>query len=228
MKIRNGFVSNSSSSSFIVVWNKRPESVEEVHQILFNGEKNHTYWVDSFDAIKLSEIIFTDTKEMSKIDIAKNQEDLYSYSSWGNNPHWYSKGYKPNENLCKQYEKEMYIAAGQEKHWEEVLKTFSDKEKQTFLRKGKLERVLNENSNDDRKKLFFEATEKLREVRQAMWSSNETMNKLVEESTEQFIKDHEGKFISYYHYSDNDGNTQSCLEHGGVFNNLQNWQISHH
>ena len=27
MKIRNGFVSNSSSSSFIVMWKKEPESV---------------------------------------------------------------------------------------------------------------------------------------------------------------------------------------------------------
>ena len=37
MKTRTGLVSNSSSSSFIVVFPKKPESVEEVHKYLFNG-----------------------------------------------------------------------------------------------------------------------------------------------------------------------------------------------
>ena len=32
MKQRNGFVSNSSSSSFIVVFPKKPQSTEEVHK----------------------------------------------------------------------------------------------------------------------------------------------------------------------------------------------------
>jgi len=41
MKVRNGFVSNSSSSSFIVAWNKKPESVEEVKNILFGDAKTH-------------------------------------------------------------------------------------------------------------------------------------------------------------------------------------------
>lgn len=38
MKTRNAFVSNSSSSSFIVAFPREPTSAEEVFQIMFNGE----------------------------------------------------------------------------------------------------------------------------------------------------------------------------------------------
>jgi len=35
MKIRNGFVSNSSSSSFIVFFKKKPGTVKEIKDYLF-------------------------------------------------------------------------------------------------------------------------------------------------------------------------------------------------
>ena len=41
MKIRTGFISNSSSSSFIVVFPKKPQSADEVREMMF-GEKE--YW----------------------------------------------------------------------------------------------------------------------------------------------------------------------------------------
>jgi hypothetical protein len=36
MKTRSGLVSNSSSSSFVVVFNKKPESAGDVKRQLFN------------------------------------------------------------------------------------------------------------------------------------------------------------------------------------------------
>jgi hypothetical protein len=46
MKTRKGFVSNSSSSSFIVGFEKKPESEEEMHDVLFpDGEQTvYTSW----------------------------------------------------------------------------------------------------------------------------------------------------------------------------------------
>lgn len=39
MKIRNGFVSNSSSSSFVVAFDAKPQSVEELKKLLFGDEE---------------------------------------------------------------------------------------------------------------------------------------------------------------------------------------------
>jgi len=41
MKIRDGFVSNSSSSSFVVALDKCPESEEELEHMLFKDDKTH-------------------------------------------------------------------------------------------------------------------------------------------------------------------------------------------
>jgi hypothetical protein len=37
MKVRNGFVSNSSSASFVVVWPCEPQSQDDVRTILYGG-----------------------------------------------------------------------------------------------------------------------------------------------------------------------------------------------
>jgi len=63
MKIRSGFVSNSSSSSFILKFDKLPESVEEVKVLLFgeNPPLLTTYWGD--DAVstqQIAEVLFRD------------------------------------------------------------------------------------------------------------------------------------------------------------------------
>ena len=42
MKIRNGFVSNSSSSSFVVAFPKMPKDVQELKQILFWDQQSYT------------------------------------------------------------------------------------------------------------------------------------------------------------------------------------------
>ncbi len=46
MKIRNGFVSNSSSSSFVVAFPRKPKNAKDVQTILFGDDKELQYLFD--------------------------------------------------------------------------------------------------------------------------------------------------------------------------------------
>jgi len=51
MKIRNGFVSNSSSSSFVVAFPKKPDTAEDVKEMMFGKQEWHYagYYSDTGD-----------------------------------------------------------------------------------------------------------------------------------------------------------------------------------
>jgi hypothetical protein len=82
MKIRNGFVSNSSSSSFVVVFPREPKSATDVKDILFKDEK---YFYDPYDSStkwtteKVSEIVWKDICNQKKNDIETALEVMESY-----------------------------------------------------------------------------------------------------------------------------------------------------
>jgi hypothetical protein len=66
MKIRQGFVSNSSSSSFIVAFSKEPTSIEEVKKEVFKEVEYVGHSYDNFtvfSAFDLAKIIFEDIQK---------------------------------------------------------------------------------------------------------------------------------------------------------------------
>jgi len=89
MKIRNGFVSNSSSSSFVVAFPREPKSVKDVKEILFAKGQNdypnpfvyndtpddQTFW--SVD--KVAEIVWNDIKGNGPA----SKEDLFEAINGG-------------------------------------------------------------------------------------------------------------------------------------------------
>ena len=74
MKIRNGFVSNSSSSSFIVAFSKKPETADDVHKMMFGGTKLRAlnYYDYNSDTVQISEQVFRDIKEASVKEMTKS------------------------------------------------------------------------------------------------------------------------------------------------------------
>lgn len=77
MKIRLGFISNSSSSSFIIAFPHKPESAEDTRQMLFGKQKwhytGHSYEDQDTDVSthKLAENVF------AKIEKKATEKEIY-------------------------------------------------------------------------------------------------------------------------------------------------------
>ena len=70
MKTRQGFVSNSSSSSFVIGFDKKPESAEEMRQILFPNRHEISAYGDSFPSSQVAETVFNDIKDKEPLPAA--------------------------------------------------------------------------------------------------------------------------------------------------------------
>jgi len=220
MKIRNGFVSNSSSSSFIVCWNKQPKDAEEVKKILFGDKKKHSYYDNTFKTIDLSKTIFNETHQMTDEELYDMQSEKYYYSG----SKWVDVGYKADKDLLNKYEKEMKEAISEKERLIKYLK--DEKIQETIKRKVKLSRVDNsdyEISQEEQEILNIKQI--IRELDDKIYSEP---SELINDSVRKFKEDNKDVFWSHYEFSDNDGSEQCCLEHGEVFSNLKHEQISHH
>jgi len=94
MKIRNGFVSNSSSSSFILKLGKLPTSVEET-KVMFYGENPPiltNFWDDAISTQKVAEVLFKDFKDPDTMNlnqmISEVKEELGGFDEYS-----YREGY---------------------------------------------------------------------------------------------------------------------------------------
>jgi hypothetical protein len=83
MKIRNGFVSNSSSSSFIVSFPREPKSVEDVKNALFSNGTEYfysPYGDNKYTVQQVSETVWQDICGQTKNNMTAAAEEL-SYGS---------------------------------------------------------------------------------------------------------------------------------------------------
>jgi len=77
MITRKGFVSNSSSSSFIIAFDEKPKDAKEVKKILFYNDKNTVRYYDYVaDTEDIAEQVFHDIKDQVPLNIFEVEEEL--------------------------------------------------------------------------------------------------------------------------------------------------------
>ena len=95
MKTRNGFVSNSSSSSFVVAFPKMPNSESDVLNFMFNGKEGgvSVYDYDGLSYAQVAKIVFDDlehknAKAVALKDIVELFYPRYHYYPGGHSVFW--------------------------------------------------------------------------------------------------------------------------------------------
>ena len=203
MKIRNGFVSNSSSSSFILKLPFYPESVDDMRRMLL-GDENPlvlTYYDDEgFPTNQVMEIIYKDVIEAIGRDkkrpidsVGKEELEISQY----NIDHFDSKVNSKYRNEYKKLKKE-YL-------------NFNDLWHKAFTLKGITEEHKRRTEDAYYKQMEL-IEDKMKDI---------IINSIREESLDTDIH------ISL-EYSDNDGALMGFIEHGGILDPITVTTISHH
>jgi hypothetical protein len=189
MKIRRGFVSNSSSSSFIVAFPKKPTCEKDVEKMIFGDSKVgllHPYNKIAYAQGAVAETVYEDIKKQKKKLKKAELLDIIKSGTFKGEPKYIFDYHGCREEEDVRYHVKCALAKKngtvyktkdqlyQEKH-EMQRHTAAMKLLQQFLDKGKCTDV-----------------------------------------------------IYHFNYSDNDGDYQSALEHGDVFDLLNHISISQH
>ncbi len=203
MKIRNGFVSNSSSSSFILKLPFYPESVDDIKRMLL-GDENPlvlTHYDDEgFPTNQVMEIIYNDVIEaigtrkerpIETIDIEEIQIGQYSIDDY-------------DDKVLSEYRTDY------KKHKKEYL-YYND-----LLEKSYSTKDIDE---ETRRRTINAYYDKLGVI-------EDKMKKIIIDSIKKKTLDTD-IFITLS-YSDNDGSMGAFIEHGGILDPITVQRISHH
>lgn len=246
MKIRNGFVSNSSSSSFIVAFPRKPQTASDVFKFMFNNEE---YEISGYCGDKLctkdiankvfDDIICNKIQRGTLSNIAKLlQGEYYSIAHDYQQPSKYcgsdtellnkyieitKESNKKLEELCNQRDnikkkqfKEPYVSYACKNN------KFSKKQVEEYEEyKEKYEKFINTNKD------YVIAEKKIwdcyREYDKKLDIIGKKLSKI---DTKKFMYDNKGKFIFTVTYSDSEG--ELVMEHGGIFATVPHIYIDQH
>ena len=208
MKIRNGFVSNSSSSSFVIALDIDPMTmnVEEMSKLLFGEQEIIAKYDYGFHALQLAETVLKDIQ--------------YSHSNKEEPDEWSVKvnsfeGKMSKEDINKSISSG-YFAGIPERDWRK--ETPADKIEKEAKDKG----IKDPYKDPEWSKLIRDAREK------EYAKEKEEIDKAAAILAEPFWKANKDKYLYVVNYSDNEGSMGCVLEHGPTFDRIPHIRISHH
>lgn len=199
MKIRKGFVSNSSSSSFIIGLKEIPSHVDDIHKLLFNTMEPLmvSYYDSSIDSYIVAHQIFKDLQNPTILNTDDEVLEEIQSGCWETYPDLqYNRNSKVNLIINECWQK---FKAHPCSFYDVV-----NLEKQDIHQRWKT-------AQDEEDKEYQQIVEK---SAKKYWEKNkkkfDDLKKVVLE------------------YSDNDGELSTILEHGDIFNLLPYICISKH
>jgi len=212
MKIRCGFVSNSSSSSFLVVFPKHIGGANNMGKLLFRGD-----WKPD-EKVSLSSTPEDD--DPTQLDIANK---IYSDYCIG-------KRKSPEELRDDIYAEFNNILWDRWRVYDELDIGNIPADVPTELLNLIIKEIeLNNKANKCIKNGEIQNNIKIQEEIRESWAlQGEIIRKIALEKTDAYLKTHSEYIILCLEYSDNDGVLESTIEHGSVFDNLIHQRSSHH